>query len=264
MTSRDSEAHVIDGRTLDVPPGGPGVIGATGGSGTRVVARIVRAGGMFIGKRLNRSDDAVDFGAYSDEWINRYVTRTGDAVLAPMTDALERLLAEHLAGRRKEPKWGWKEPRSIYLLPFLHDVMPSLRFLHVIRDGRDMAFSSNQQQPAKHGDAALGTDDGASDAERSIALWAHVNTQAAEYGEQVLGPAYTRLRYEDLCTEPEPAIRQVLAFFDLEADPGKLARKEVKPPSSLGRWRDADPGVIARLETTAGDALVRFGYQVGA
>jgi sulfotransferase family protein len=260
MTTPGSSIHAAGARILDVPPGGPGVIGATGGSGTRVVARVARAGGMFIGKRLNRSDDAVDFGAYSDAWINRFVTRADDAVLGPMTDSLEQLLAEHLAGRRREPAWGWKEPRSIYLLPFLHGAMPSLRFLHVVRDGRDMAFSSNQQQPAKHGEAALGTGEEASEAERSIALWAHVNTQAADYGERVLGAAYARIRYEDLCLDPEPAIEQVLAFFALEGDPRKLARKEVKPPSSLGRWRHEDPGVVAGLERIAGDALARLGY----
>jgi hypothetical protein len=31
----------------------PNIIGATGGSGTRVIARIVRRGGMFIGENLS-------------------------------------------------------------------------------------------------------------------------------------------------------------------------------------------------------------------
>lgn len=49
---------------------GPRLIGATSGSGTRVFARIVRRAGLFIGTNLNVSEDAVDFGAYSDSWIN--------------------------------------------------------------------------------------------------------------------------------------------------------------------------------------------------
>ena len=51
---------------------GPYIIGATGGSGTRVVARIVRAGGLHIGKNITGAEDAVDFGAYSDRWIDTF------------------------------------------------------------------------------------------------------------------------------------------------------------------------------------------------
>ena len=81
--------------------------------------------------------------------------------------------------------WGWKEPRSIYLLPFLHRHLPSLRFLHVVRDGRDMALSANQNQLRKHGDAAAIPAD-LSPPERSIALWSWVNLTAARYGEEHL------------------------------------------------------------------------------
>ena len=49
------------------------MIGATGGSGTRVVGRIVRAGGMYIGTNLNDYQDALDLGGYSDRWINDFV-----------------------------------------------------------------------------------------------------------------------------------------------------------------------------------------------
>ena len=34
--------------------------------------------------------------------------------------------------------------------------MPKLRFVHWMRDGRDMAFSENQQQLRKHGETVLG------------------------------------------------------------------------------------------------------------
>ena len=43
---------------------GPNVIGATGGSGTRVVARLVRQAGMFIGTNLNKADDPVAIGDF--------------------------------------------------------------------------------------------------------------------------------------------------------------------------------------------------------
>lgn len=48
----------------------PLVIGATGGSGTRVVARICRRAGYDLGKDLNEAEDALPFASFHDRWIN--------------------------------------------------------------------------------------------------------------------------------------------------------------------------------------------------
>jgi hypothetical protein len=53
----------------------PLVIGATGGSGTRVVAAIVRRAGYFIGTNLNNSLDSMEFPTMYDRWINRFQLR---------------------------------------------------------------------------------------------------------------------------------------------------------------------------------------------
>ena len=88
-------------------------------------------------------------------------------------------------------------------MPFLDAVMPSLRFLHFVRDGRDMAFSENQNQLVKHGGALLGDElRKAKTPVRSIAVWSRVNAAAADYGESRLGERYLRVRFEDLCEQP--------------------------------------------------------------
>ena len=244
----------------------PCVIGATGGSGTRVVARIVRAAGMYIGDDLNNYEDALPFAAFSDRWINDYVA-SGSApdpeTRRRMTEELDGLVEEHLSHRPEDAAaWGWKEPRSIYLLPFLHETMPGLRFLHFVRDGRDMAFSENQQQLKKHGDAAL-------DRKlrwqrkpyRSVALWAHVNGGAADYGERELADRYLRVRFEELCSEPGPTARRILDFFGLEGDADAIAAAEVRPPSTLARWKTKGGRTIGKLEELGEPALSRFGYR---
>jgi GT2 family glycosyltransferase len=236
-----------------LPPGlEPGVIGATGGSGTRVLAAIVQRGGLFVGSDLNRSLDALDFAAFFDRWVGRELSPDAAA-------ELRALVARQHAEANGRP-WGWKEPRSVYLLPFLDAQLPGLRFLHVVRDGRDMAFSENQVQLRKHGDAVLGPTDEAT-ALRSIALWREVNLDAADFGERELGDRYLRIRFEDLCAEPAARVADVLRFFGLDGDPEQLAADEVQAPSTLGRWREADPELRAALTERAADALERFGYQ---
>ncbi len=243
----------------------PRVIGATGGSGTRVVGRIVRAGGMYIGTNLNDYQDALDLAGFSDRWINGFV-ETGLAGLAPGTrdDMAADLSAALEAHRRDLPAdalaWGWKEPRSIYLISFFDAAMPRFRFLHFMRDGRDMAFSDNQQQLRKHGDAVLpGRAWRKVTPARSIALWSHVNSQAADFGEQVLGDRYLRVRFEDLCSEPVATVQKLYDFFGLRGDI-EAAAAEVRPPDTLGRWQERSDKTLAELHEIAAPALTRFGY----
>jgi hypothetical protein len=243
---------------------GPNVIGATGGSGTRALAKVLRTSGMYTGADLNDYEDALPFGAFSDRWINRVVASqeagTDQALAEAMRRDLDHVLEDHLAGMPPGAGcWGWKEPRSIYLVSFFDGAMPSLRFLHFIRDGRDMAFSDNQQQLRKHGRAVIGRVDPFRTWARSIRLWARINTEAADYCEQALGERYLRVRFEDLCAEPRETIEQVFDFFRIDGD-AAAASAVVRPPSTLGRWRTKSPRVIERLNELAGPALERFGY----
>ena len=242
---------------------GPNVVGATGGSGTRVVAKILRTGGMFTGEKLNPYEDAVELGFYSDRWIDSYVEAGGEppeAVHREMEADLQAVLADHLSGLPGDAvAWGWKEPRSIYLLRFWNETMPGVRFLHFVRDGRDLAFSENQNQLKTHGKAVLGDDlRKAKTPIRSIALWNRVNATAADYGESALGPRYLRVRFEDLCAEPGPVVTRVYEFFGLEGDAAAIGEAAVRPPETLGRWRSHK---LADELTRTGEAtLARFGY----
>jgi hypothetical protein len=179
-----------------------------------------------------------------------------------MRAELGPLLERHRASA-DSGAWGWKEPRSIFLVSFLARALPGLRLLHMVRDGRDLAFSKNQNQPRKHADAFLGSESPRPDAPvRSIELWNAVNLRAADAGEAELGERYLRIRFEDLCAEPEPVISKTLGFLGLEGDPAQLA-EEVEPPPTLGRWREAEPVLVQELERIAAPALERFGYRRG-
>ena len=163
-------------------PRAPMVIGGTGGSGTRAVAAVVRAGGGNIGANLNHALDDREIADFHDRWINLWLTEP-EASEAPMRRELTALLESRSGAAGETAVWGWKCPTSIYLLPFLDHVVPGFRFLHVVRDGRDMALSRNQNQLRKHGDAFLG-DTGDAGPRGSIVLRSRVNEEAAEVRER--------------------------------------------------------------------------------
>jgi hypothetical protein len=180
---------------------------------------------------------------------------TGD-----FTDCINRHRSTMPVGQRL---WSWKEPRSILLLPFLDEQFPGMRFIHVIRDGRDMAFSTNQNQLRKHGAAVLeGTLGEAPQAVRSAALWAKINATAAAYGEARMAGRYMRMKYETLCSEARRTVREIVEFLDVD---GVLSMdefaSEVSPPESIGRWRVmADKPTLDSMHEVAGYALREFDY----
>ncbi len=251
--------------------GTPCIIGATGGSGTRVFARIARAGGMYIGTKLAPSEDALPFREFFERWVNAFVDQTGRwEKPAPrleelMAADLAAVLEEHCEGAGpRHAAWGWKAPRSIYLLPFWHRRFPEMRFLHVVRDGRDMAFSANQNQVLRHSGGLLQSgEEKAPLALRAMNLWRRVNLMAAAYGEAHLRERYLRVRFEDLCAEPAATVRRLYDFFGLAGDARRVAEAEVRPPESLGRWKQEKSDLAAEVERLGAEALRTFGYAAG-
>ena len=251
----------------------PLVIGATGGSGTRVVARIAKHAGYCFGTNLNGAEDALDFLPFHDRWVNvllgarrRHRTLSREdahRMTREFQEVLTRYRSTITGSNAPLQFWGWKAPRSIYLMAFLHEQFPALKYIHVLRDGRDMAFSRNQNQLRKHGHQLLSWRERWFEGApvRSLLLWDRVNRHAADYGETRLRQGYLAVRFEDLCRAPGETTRRILRFLESSLDAEAIARQEIAPPNSLGRWREAPPEVRARFERVAGATLRRFGYE---
>jgi hypothetical protein len=235
-----------------------------------VLSKIAQKVGYFFGTNLNEPQDALEFVDYHDKWINRYIQKdppVSEVELEAMRQELFATLSRHLGNdvpRVSEPgyRWGWKAPRSIYLLPLFHAQFPKLKYIHVLRDGRDMAFSKNQNQLRKHGKEVLTFSERwfLPLAIRSLLLWDRVNLRAAEYGATNLGDNYLAVRFEDLCQKPTETVQRILKFLNVDANAEELARTEISPPNTIGRWRSQPAGMIAELERRGEKSLRRFGY----
>jgi hypothetical protein len=151
----------------------------------------------------------------------------------------------------------------------LAELLPEARFLHLIRDGRDVALSY------------LAADFGVESLTDAAIYWDRFVRQGRTAG-QAIGPnRYMELSYEDLVSDAESTIRRVCEFIELTFDPEMLTyfqRVEglhaglyhaqqhtnlFKPPTSgLRDWRrDMSPGDVALFEALAGDLLSDLGYE---
>ena len=243
--------------------GGPGVIGATGGSGTRVLARIVLRGGMFIGSDRNRSEDALDFAAFSDRWVDELVGRE----LAGRDDR-RAARARRAAVGREAPATGRGAGRS------------RARSTCSRSSTRSCPGSASSTSSATAGTWRSRTIR-CSSASTAPRCWATAAASPRRCARSRSGARSTSARPTTASGSSAPATcasasrtsaptrrrstADVLGFFGLHGDASPIAREEVRPPSSLGRWRDEDAvrDRRARGRRGRGAAALRLPVLVG-
>lgn len=248
---------------------GPIVVGGSGGSGTRALTELLAANGVALPSDCNAALDSMVFEEFLRRRIDPIlaVTRGLDYRFEDLPAALRREIADDLAATLAEmrgslqpaeaPRWGWKCPRNVFVLPVLAALVPDLVFVHLVRDGRDMLLSRNQNQSRRHFDALTGASRRSDPRLAAAVTWMKVNLEVARFGEAALGPRYVRCRYEDLCADDPAARIRILDALD-------LAPRRLDGIFSLsegtGRWRNEAPHEARRLYRAIGAGLVQFGY----
>ena len=199
-----------------------------------------------------------------------------------------RAFYEMYAERQGKPRWGEKTPSYVKSMPKIEAALPEARFIHVIRDGRDVALSRWKR--------SLGKDP--APASQVAETWARRIRRAQRHGRKV--SHYLELRYEELVTDTEPNLRRIAEFIELGWDPvmmryyehaadrmAEMARdlpagdgKPTRPgeermqahamtqkppdPGAVYRWKEKmSPQDIAAFEAAAGELLAELGYEVG-
>jgi len=245
----------------------PIVVAALGGSGTRVIVELLAESGVFMGRWIDRhTNDSLYMRRFLNAWFDRLVVDPAREDPAARR-AFHRSIRAHRSGiPDPADEWGWKNPRSLWLLPFFARSFPGLRFVHLLRDGRDMALSENNFLLADHGRTILGDRFTGRSIPDQLALWALGNRRAADACERHLGSRALQIRYEDLCEDPVRELDRLLDFLKLPLPRATVERvaSSVRASPGLGRGRlDRSPELLAESARHA-DTLRRFGYPTEA
>lgn len=203
------------------------IVYGTGGSGTRAVVAALRVCGAEIHPEAEPTETPFFC------WLHE---ACGAGVRG------ERIRA-HVPS-----KWPVvKAPRLMIIAGQLATANPQLKCVHVVRDGRDMAFSSNVGQFRLYAKDLLGRTEPTP--ENRAEFWQMTNL----YAHRKVPPSQRIiLRFEDLCADPTAAIAPVVEFLGLSNGP---VERVIKPPTTIGRYRD-NPSVEAHCR----EALQLFGY----
>lgn len=182
----------------------------------------------------------------------------------------------HLAGRRGASIWGDKTPDYGACMERLAALFPGARFLHIARDGRDVALSMSQVLSFRY-QVAWGVDywphvawerayearAAAAEGELPLAaffeLWRSRLARARDEATRLPAGAALELRYEDLLGDPRAALRRVHEHLRLPGDAGWVEEAAAQVRSdNLGRNR-RDPRWIALTRDHA-ETLEALGF----
>jgi hypothetical protein len=173
---------------------------------------------------------------------------------------------------------GIKTPQYVLHAPTLHALWPEARFVHLVRDGRDVALSLLDWRRAQ---PSLRAAPWSEDPVVSTALFWESHVRLGLEAASVLGSErYLEIRYERLVADPERECRRLCDFLGLAYDPGMLrfherrarpggavsAKKAWLPVTAgLRDWRgQMSPRSVATFEAVAGALLDELGYARGA
>jgi hypothetical protein len=170
---------------------------------------------------------------------------------------------------------GDKTPGYVRHLRTLHILWPETRFVHLIRDGRDVCLSllGWRKEPRLAGRFSTWAEDPVSTA----ALWWEWHVRLGREDGLSLGRGrYRELRYESLVSNPERECSGVCDFLGVPYDdvmlrfhqgsehgaPGRGPKDAWRPVTSrLRDWRTQMPaGDIERFEAAAGELLDDLDY----
>ena len=125
----------------------PIIIMARGHSGTRVLAWILNHLNVKMWSDQNRASGDTDSKLNKKiKFIakrNPFITET-----CKYKNYLRIILEDAIYNyynRLGKPSgnWGWKFPETYLMAPLISDIFPQARFIHMVRDGRDLAFKEH-------------------------------------------------------------------------------------------------------------------------
>lgn len=240
----------------------PVVVGGVGGSGTRIAAKMVESLGFFMGDDLNHAHDNMRLASRFKEIRSRVSgLPDGSADIDDILLSFERDMHEgFLAQTEWRSGWGWKLPANFFILPQLVRRFGQIRYIHVIRHGLDMAFSSNQNQTRNFGHHYGINPDVQPLPQASLAYWIRANTLALETARRFEIQLLV-LNFDRLCDDPHAVVGELLGFLQAQDRERPRLAALVDPPASIGRYLNENLSFVTEADRLA---LRSLGFEVNS
>jgi hypothetical protein len=203
------------------------------------------------------------------ETVRAFVERARPATYP---DVVRAVFGAYAADQGKQ-RWGDKTPGYVHWIPTLHKLFPDAKFIHVIRDGREVAVSAAER-------------DWWPGSPVSAAFWWRKYVRAGRRGAARIGrDRCHEVRLDRLIANPETELRNVCEFLGERYDaamltypararrqlgrgpqdnlPPELSHTEEPPTEGLRDWRAGlRPTMAAAVEAACYPVLRDLGFDV--
>ncbi len=182
----------------------------------------------------------------------KIVRNVRDRSYSGVIDAIFRQYADHNGMQR----WGDKTPEYVLHLPALDRLFPDAQYVHLVRDGRDVALSN------------FGVFFGAKNEVVAAADWAHYDDLTAQFAASISRDRFFEAKYEELMQDPAALFARLGGFFGIADESGKLQGyiaehlpAEIRS-GNFNKWKSRFTAAQQRrFERVAGQHLSRHGYE---
>ena len=164
-------------------------------------------------------------------------------------------------------RWGDKTPSLFREVDLLYQLFPEAKFIHIVRDGRDVFDSRRRMDSTKNNSAVMAIE------------WCYKIHKIEKFFESLPPSNKYTLRYEDLLTNPEETLKNICEFMQVEYEPqmmdfykkskyyvGSHHSKLIFKPiisDNLQKWKNNLSGKeIKVLNLLAKRYLKKYGYEV--
>ena len=233
-------------------------------------------------------ESAIETMVRDEEWesfklpAEEFARRLRDAHPENFGDIL-RLFYEFYAERRGKQRWGDKTPYYSFVMRVIQRHLPEASFVHIVRDGRDVALSM----------VPLGF--GPNSYAEAAELWSRTLESTRLQAPDLR--SYVEVGYEELVRDPAAVLEGLCEFLELDWEPSMLdyhidasqrlweetvelcLPHRVVPPSErvaihrllgsspqcdrIGRWRrEMSVSDLRTFERIAGEMLESCGYEL--
>lgn len=275
-------------------------------SGTSLTVRLLRNLGIFMGSRLSRDAEAIYFQKINrriyhtvgSKWSNVraiwdamysriFIQEQTEVVLKTLFPSTFLSYKPGIAAYFGEEiwrtivkgemvYWGWKDPRTSFTFPIWINVFPQARFLHIIRNGIDVAISTHrrsQKQRRKLLKRLIQLDYSplTLDFMYCFQLWEDYITFILEFKENIPTNHYLEIRYEDLLATPVEILRKITEFIGnpiqdqaLFAVSEQINRSRLDNTQNAQAYQDIIPSLVSHsLMQQLGYTYSAFPRKVG-
>jgi len=165
-----------------------------------------------------------------------------------------------------------KHPQNSLRIEYLNELFPDAFFIHLIRDGRDVAHSNyrkarnerfrhlypfgNFPKPIRWRDYLR-----LPPLTQYALQWRDIVEDAHATGTSILSNRFIEAKYEDFCSDPHSLLKQIDIFCGLQPGNRSITKLPQSISSRNGQWRrELSENQKREVESTISETLGRFGY----